>query len=149
MAFVEKNKKDDKEKVFQLPNKNNPMNERDRLKQLEEFAQQTIQVINVQGNALQAAMSKISQLSFRLGKMDEELHIVRIASRIQKDKLNTVLKTLSELGFIDENIFNIFFSNIETKYLPINTEGQINGNIMMKRYNPPDDIPHPEHMMQV
>lgn len=147
MAFAEKPKKKENKQIDNFQNK--PMTDDDRLNQLENFMQRAISMFNNQGNALQAAMSKISQLSFKLGKTEEELHIVRISNRVQRDKLDTVMKTLTELGIIDDQIFDIVFSKIETKYLPINSEGAINGNVLMRRYNPPDDIPHPDRMMQI
>lgn len=147
MAFAEKPKKKENKEIGNFDNRK--MSSDERIAQLENFMEHAISMINNQGGALQAAMSKISQLSFKLGKTEEELHIVRVSNRVQRDKLDTIMKSLTELGIIDDQIFDIVFSKIETKFLPINSEGAINGNVLMRRYNPPSDIPHPEKMMQI
>jgi hypothetical protein len=153
MGFDKKNKQQDSpQNQFQ----NKPMNQNDRISQMEEFMQETVRMINLQGSALKHqgdalrnSLSKIAQLSFKLGKTEEELHLVRISNRTLRDKFNTSFKSMSELGLFDEEIFNIVASKLENKYLPVNSEGHINGNVLMIRYNPPPNIPHPERMMQI
>lgn len=118
----------------------------ERFNMFEKFMNESIRMMNNQGNALKNAYAKISQLSFMQGKMEEELQILRVSNRMLRDKFNTSIKGMHELGIVDEEIFSLIFSKLESKFLPVNSDGQINGNVLMQRFNPPGNIPHPENM---
>ena len=110
---------------------------------LKNIIQELGTIINNQGDGLRKVLGKLSEISFRLGKLEEQAQLQRNGLRMQRDRLNMFFKTVLELGIVDPDIFNVSFSLIENKNLPITGEGKINANILLTRYDSPSNISSP------
>lgn len=101
-------------------------------------------LVNRQGAALERSMERINQLSFRLGKMDEQVQLLRNTVRIQRDRFAVAMRTLSELGVTEPEGFDALYNVVERKLLPISSDGRMNAEIRLTRYNVPKETPEPE-----
>lgn len=111
--------------------------------QVQALIQELGRVVNNQGDGLRQAISKLGEILFKVSKMDEQLQQQRVAIRTQKDRLNMFFKSMSELGVIDQDIFNLTFSMCEVKSLPITSDGKVNAAVSLTRYNHTKDLPRP------
>ena len=106
-------------------------------------------IVNNQSDMLKRLSNKLGETLFRLGKSEEQSQLYRIGIRIQKDRLNMFHKTICELGIVDKEIFDIIYSNLEEKTLPITMSGKINAGISLTRYNTSDTVEAPKGSVKV
>lgn len=106
-------------------------------------------IVNNQGDMLRKLSNKLGETLFRLSKSEEQSQLYRIGIRIQKDRLNMFHKTICELGVVDKEIFDIIYSNLEEKTLPITMSGKINAGISLTRYNTSDNLEAPKGSVKV
>lgn len=114
-----------------------------KLQELQHNVFQLIEFVNRQTNSMKMVFSKIGEISFKIGKMDQEIQNHKTALRIIRDKLNINRGALTTLGIIDESIFEIISEMLENKTLPILSNGKINGEIIFSRYNHDEELPSP------
>lgn len=110
---------------------------------MKQMMQQMEQIINNQADALRRTNSKLGEVLFKMGKMDEQLHLNKINLRQERDKNTTILHTMIHLGLLEADIFNLTQSLIQNKMLPINSEGEVKAGIRLTRYNCSPDMPNP------
>lgn len=116
----------------------------ERFHALEEFANEAMQIINNQGEGLKQMGGRLGEIMFKMGKLDEVVQLQRIALRVQRDRQNAFMRTLVELGTIDEEILQAGFDIVENRILPITSEGRVNGSVYVSRYNTPTEMPVPQ-----
>lgn len=135
MGFKTK-KKEETTRVLNHPNSHPNSND---------FMAELQRVINGQAEAIRSLANKNAELSFVVAKLSEQVQITRVHLRMQKDKLNVLVKTFSELGIIDDTILSVAFGLVENKLLPITSEGIVSRSISLSRYSPPANMPSPKH----
>jgi hypothetical protein len=111
---------------------------------LKQMLEQMEQVVNNQADALRRSHNKISEILFKMGKMDEQIQLNKINLRCEKDKNLVYLHSMIHLGIVEAESLAVVQNIVQNKILPINSEGQVRASIKLSRYQCSPDMPNPQ-----
>lgn len=92
------------------------------------------EIVNGQGRVLSSIHQKMSEMSFRAGKTDQQLQIFRNSIREVRDALHVHKFTLVTLGIVNDQMYGITSEMMERKALPVTSSGRTIADLTMTRY---------------